>query len=154
MKIDRLPVARVRQVLPQAIRYWIYDPNVAMIGIGWPEHQGQLDENNLAIRFHVCNKYKPGFQLECAIERGDTQAPIPAEIAGIPTDIVQGQYQLHRFNTRQIRRSSTRITRAERFDLLHCGIGISSERVYGSGTLGALVRDRFSQQFSLVVTAS
>jgi hypothetical protein len=146
MKADRLPVARVRQVLPQAIRNWIFDPNVTMIGIGWPEHQGQLDENKLAIRFHVCSKYEPGPQLECAIEQGETQAPIPPEIAGIPTDIVQGQYQLHRFNIRQLSRSSTRATRAERFDLLHCGIGISSEKVYGSGTLGALVRDRFSQQ--------
>src|SRR5512145_1192605 len=95
MSIDRMQLAYARQALPIAVRNLIFDPNVTTIGIGWPEHKGMLDESTLAIRFHVRNKYEPGFQLESAIERRETGQPIPKEINGIPTDVIEGRYYLH-----------------------------------------------------------
>jgi hypothetical protein len=143
MSIDRMQLAYARQALPIAVQRLIFDPNITMIGIGWPEHKGTLDEHTLAIRFHVRNKFDPGFQLESAIERQATGQPIPKEINGIPTDVIEGHYYLHQtwsswWNTWWKPKSP----RTARCNPLHCGVGISSEWARGSGTLGALVRDR------------
>lgn len=143
MNIDRMQLAYARQALPVAVHNWIFDPNVTTVGIGWPEHEGILDESALAIRFHVRTKYEPGFQLESAIERNETRQSIPKEINGIPTDVIEGHYYLHQtWNRRWSTWWAPARPRAKRCNPIHGGVGISSERVHGSGTLGGLVRDR------------
>ncbi len=138
--IDRMQIARARAALPKAIRRWIYDPNITLVGLGWPEKNGQLDEGQIAIRFHVRNKFEQGLQLEYAIESKATHDEIPEEIDGIPTDVVQARYKLHQFWMGW--NSAPANQRAKACNPIQCGVSIGSERSYGAGTLGGLVRDR------------
>ena len=138
--VDRMQIARARVVLPKAVQRWIYDPNVTLVGLAWPEKNGQLDESTVAIRFHVRSKFQQGIQLESAIDRKATHDEIPEEIDGIPTDVVQARYKLHQFWTGWNRATTNQ--RAKACNPIRCGVSIGSERSYGSGTLGGLVKDR------------
>ena len=53
MNFDAMTLARARLALHDAIRTFLFDPNVNVIGMGYPEHAGQIAENELAIRVHV-----------------------------------------------------------------------------------------------------
>ena len=52
-----------------APRPHLFDPNVRMVSIGLPEKEGRIVEDELAIRFHVREKYETPFRLEAALER-------------------------------------------------------------------------------------
>lgn len=138
--VDQLQVARVRAVLPKAVRQWIFDKNVTMIGVGWPERDGVFDRSQVALCFHVREKFESGSQLESALIRGDTGGTIPEVIDGIPTDVLQAVPRLHQFWMGW--RTAQANQRARPVQPIQCGVSIGSERLYGAGTLGGWVIDR------------
>jgi endonuclease G len=142
MSFDRMTLARARLALGEAVRGWLFDPNVSLIGLGLPEREGRPQEDELAIRIHVRQKLS-GFALEAASEAGDTR-PIPPSIGGFPTDVPEGRYQPHRWpwpgSWRPWRPTTN--ARASRASPMQGGISISNERQHNYGTLGALVVDR------------
>lgn len=137
--VDKLQVGRVRAVLPRAIRQWIFDKNVTMIGVGWPERDGQLDRSRVTLCFHVRQKFETGPQLEGALRRGSTGGVIPEEIDGVETDVLEAVPRLQQFWTGWRTVPANPRGRAAR--PVQCGVGISCERLYGAGTLGGLVID-------------
>jgi len=142
MNLDPRTMAQARLTLHKATRDFLFDPNVNLMGIGHPEHLGRIAENELAIRFHVRQKLS-GMALEVATEAGYTQ-PIPAEINGFPTDVLQSTYHLHQLQTWRSwwQPPTSNNVRAISADPMQGGISISNEfqRVYG--TLGGKVYDR------------
>ena len=143
MNFDPGTMARARLALRTATRNFLFDPNVNLIGLGYPEHNGQLDENELAIRVHV-HKKLAGLELESATLVGYTR-PIPSEINGFPTDVIQGTYHLHQWQSwRSWWRPATTVRneRATSADPMRGGISISDEFHIASGTLGGKVYDR------------
>ena len=142
MIIDPITMARARHALHKATRGWLFDPNVNMIGIGYPEHEGQLYENELAIRVHVHEKLS-GLALETARAAGYTH-PIPSVIDGFQTDVLQATYRLHQWQSwrswwRPTTNTNERVLSA---DPMRGGISISDEFHLASGTLGGKVYDR------------
>ncbi len=135
MNIDQKTLAHARQALREAVRGWIYDPNVRMIDFGWRERGGKLVENELCIRVHVVEKIAPGPMLE-ATNEGVTRGLIPETIGGFPVDVPQGAYRLHQ----QWRPPA--LPRARRTAPMQGGISIANARLRGYGTLGGAVIDR------------
>jgi endonuclease G, mitochondrial len=131
---------RVRVAMQEAVRGWIYDPNVTLIDYGWPEHSGSLAKDELAIRLHVVNKLTP-LALEAATREGLTRGPIPGTFAGILTDVRQiGVIRPQQWWGGRWQRPAE--PRARRADPMQGGISISNAYTYGYGTLGGLVMDR------------
>lgn len=131
-------LSRARRAVWQAARTHLYDRNVNLIDFGFPERQGQLDEDDLNIRFHV-HKKLPEIMLQTAAEEGMTR-PVPRTVDGFRTDVIQATFQpeLPWWN------GSSRNGRAGRRDPLAGGISISNNRHFTYGTLGGLVVDRRS----------
>jgi endonuclease G len=130
----------VRTALREAVRGWIYDPNVMLIDFGWPEHGGVLAEDELAIRVHVVKKLtRP--ELELAARTGITGGLIPSEIAGLMVDVPEsGVLECHRWGWGgRPRRTGPR---ARRTEPMQGGISVSNAYTNGYGTLGGLVTDR------------
>ena len=136
MIIDRKTLAHARLALREAVRGWIYDPNVKLIDLGWPEQDGTLVEDELAIRVHVVKKIAQGPALEAAAQEGVTRGPIPASIGGFPVDVPQGAYRLHQWWQPPVP------PRARRAAPLQGGISVANGRIRGYGTLGGAVIDR------------
>ena len=142
MKFDPTTIARARLALRKATRDFMFDPNVNLIGIGHPEHNGQIAENEIAIRVHV-NQKLSGVALEAATAAGYTR-PIPSEINGFPTDVLQGTYHLHQWQAWRgwWRPATSGNERAMSADPMRGGISISDEFHMAYGTLGGKVYDR------------
>lgn len=142
MNIGRKSWARVRLAMREAVRGWIYDPNVMLIDFGWPEHGGTLDDTDLAIRVHVVEKFVGAPALELAIEEGITRGPIPDTIGGFPVDRPQsGKLKLHQWWWGGGWRRPAE-PRARRTDPMQGGISISNAYRNVYGTLGGPVIDR------------
>ena len=137
--IDRTTLARARHAMREAVRGWIYDPNVMLIDFGLPEPGGRLDEEELAVRIHVIEKFARGPELEAAIQEGTTHGPIPPTIAGFPVDVPQGTYRLHQWFGGWRRPADPR---ARYTAPMQGGISISNAYRYGYATLGGAVVDR------------
>lgn len=137
MKVDTRTMQRARRALRKAISRYLFDHNVSMIDFGYPEHLGQIAEDELAIRIHVRKKLS-GPQLEAAAKMGFTE-PIPETIDGFPTDVPEGIY-----HTQFFWNWPTTNPRALRTDPMRAGISISNALRHSFATLGALVRDRAS----------
>ena len=142
MNIDQQTLNRARGAAHEAVRRLIYDPNVLMIDIGWPEHGGVLYENELAIRVHVEKKIPQGPALEVATQSGVTRGEIPSFIDGFPVDIPQSPYRLHQWWSGGWQRPTP--LRARRTEPIQGGISVANGRIRGYGTLGGVVRDRTS----------
>ena len=142
MNIDRETWARARLAMREAVRGWIYDPNVRLIDFGWPEHGGTLVENELAIRVHVAEKIKQGPALEAAIRTGVTRGPIPNTIGGFPVDRPQGAYRLHLWWQPDDWSQQPSPPRALRAEPMRGGISVANRNIQGYGTLGGMVIDR------------
>ena len=141
MNIDSMTLARARLAMHKTNRTHLFDPNVNMIGIGHPEHQGQIAKDELAIRVHV-NKKLTGVALETATTTGYTR-PIPSVVDGFRTDVLQGTYQLHQWQSwRGWWRPMARDKRATSSDPMLGGISISDEFHVTYGTLGGKVYDK------------
>ena len=143
MSTDPLTLAYARMARQEAIRGWLYDPNVSVIGLGWKETEdGRIFKDRLAIRVHVKQKLS-GLALEAA----DT-TPIPKKIQDFDTDVVEGTYRPHWWVNREALTSS----RAKRADTLQGGISIGNERRNHFGTLGAWVVDRDDHDVSMILS--
>jgi endonuclease G len=140
MSIDEKNLARARSGIQQAVQGWIYDPNVMLIDFGWPERGGKLLEDELAIRVHVKEKYTRGLELEAAVDDGKTRGYIPDVIAGFPVDRPVGNYRLNQYYSSQWWRPPSQ--RARRAEPMKGGISISNANWNVYATLGALVKDR------------
>jgi endonuclease G len=110
-----------------------------LIEFGFKEQEGQLLEDELAVRFHVRKKLF-GHALEMAVEAGQTR-PIPKAIGMFQTDVSEGTYYPHRWNWRP-QWLAAPDARAVQTEPMRGGISISDEYHYAYGTLGGLVRDR------------
>jgi endonuclease G len=142
MNVDPLTMARARLALHKAAREFLFDPNVNLMGIGYPEHNGRIAENELAIRVHVSQKLR-GVALETATAAGYTR-PIPTQVDGFSTDVLQGKYHLHQWRSWRgwWKPATSRNERAMSADPMRGGISISDEFHLTSGTLGGKVYDR------------
>lgn len=129
-------LAHARLALREAVRGWIYDPNVRLIDLGWRERDGKLLEGDMCIRIHVVEKLPEGPTLEAAQLEGMTRGSIPDTIAGFPVDVPQGNYKLHGWWRPPVE------PRAARFAPMEGGISLANGRIRGYGTLGGLVVDR------------
>lgn len=138
MHPDTMTLAYARQALRLASRDYLFDPNVHFIDFGYPEHHGQIAEDELSIRIHVLEKLSD-YALEDAVQAGATR-PIPPTIGGFPTDVPVGKYRPHSWGNWS--RRTTTEPRAARSTPLRGGISISDERHNTYGTLGGLAFDR------------
>ncbi len=129
-------LAHAQLAMSEAVRGWIYDPNVRLIDLGWRDRAGKLVEGELCIRIHVVDKLPEGPMLETAMKEGVTRGAIPEAIAGFPVDVPQGNYKLHGWWQPPVE------PRASRFMPLQGGISVANGRIRGYGTLGGLVIDR------------
>jgi endonuclease G len=140
LEISQNTMARARLAMREAVRGWIYDPNVMLIDFGWPEKGGKLIEDEPYVRIHVIEKFTLGPELETAIKVGKTHSEIPDKIAGFPVDRPQGDYALHQPFWGWWSRPAT--PRARRNVPMQGGISISNAYRYSYGTLGGPVKDR------------
>lgn len=140
MYVDRMTMAYARRALYEARRAFLFDPNITLIDFGHPEHQGQIAEDELAIRIHVQRKLA-GVALETAVDAGATRL-IPPSIGGFATDVPQGSYRPHQWGWGGWRQRPATNPRSTSASPMRGGISISDERHYTFGTLGGLVIDR------------
>lgn len=134
----------IRSAMGEAVRRWIYDPNVMFIDYGWRVRDGVLrDQEAPCIRVHVIEKFPEPDLLDAAIQSGRTGGGIPDKIAGIDVDRPQGAFTLHQtgwsWGSRRRRPADPRKARS---DPMLGGISVSDAYRYIAGTLGGLVRDR------------
>lgn len=126
----------VRSAMREAVRHWIYDPNVTFIDFGWRIRGNKLrDDKPPCVRFHLKNKI-PKPELETAVQRGITNGPIPDKIGSFEVDRPVGKYRLHQW----WRPPSD--PRESRMAPMQGGISISDAYRYIAGTLGGAVIDR------------
>jgi hypothetical protein len=137
MELDSHTVRQANLALREAVSKHLFDRNVSMVDFGFPEHDGRIAEDEIAIRIHVHKKLF-GVQLETASNMGIT-TPIPESIGGFQTDVPQGSYYARFFGWWM-----PRVPRAMRSNPMRGGISISNASQYTYATLGGLVRDRTS----------
>ena len=146
MAFDSMTMARARLALRMATQQHLFDPNVRIVSLGLPEKDGEVVEDELAIRYHVQEKYTP-FELEAALASGQTQSdlaqPITVGRFRIQADVVQGKYAPHLWQRPtpwwRPPASNPRMARA---DPMRGGISISDEFHNAFATLGGKVIDR------------
>lgn len=142
MEFDALDLARIRQVVHQALPL-LADRNVGLIDFGLQRTRGVLT-GGLAVRCHVLKKFPGELALEAALERGDTSVDL-REVhlsSGYPIDVIEGRYQLASWGWPL--RVRPRGPRAARHNPLRAGISTSGAYLRGYGTLGGKVIDRAS----------
>ncbi|MCI0514633.1 transglycosylase SLT domain-containing protein, partial [candidate division KSB1 bacterium] len=132
--------------LLKAIQLWLYDPNVALIDLGWRFRTSQFDQMvpELAVRFHVYQKLTgAAFQ---AFAQQQPQRVFQAAVIGFGIDVIPVRYQLHwQFN--RLRGGPTQFRPAP---LLCGGMPITSPVAAHLGTLGGKVRDCETGQLMLL----
>ena len=142
---------RVRQGLDEAVRGWLYDPNVRYIDYGFPEKDTELRlDDEPHIRVHVVRKFQQGPALEAATGLGITRGEIPDQFAGIPVDRPQSSYRPHQppWSAGGWTPGGTGIfsqpvnLRTRRTAPLRGGISVSDQYRRIAGTLGGPVVDR------------
>lgn len=133
--------SKVRRAMREAVRRYIYDPNVAYIDFGWRERGGVLLEDEPPrIRVHVEKKFR-GAALEAAQDRGVTRAEIQGPILGYEVDIPQAVFRTGWWSGTGGWRQPVN-PRAGRFRPMRGGISVSNAYRNIYGTLGGLVTDR------------
>jgi hypothetical protein len=142
MDVDlNMMVAAKIALWSQEARWTLFDPNVMMIDFGHPEKSGQVDYDDVAIRFHLRHKV-PLFELEMAVESGLTRGKLPERLGGFKTDVQENQFRLNRWPWS--RSQSPIAHRNSRVVPLQGGISISDQFRQVYGTLGGIVIDRQS----------
>jgi hypothetical protein len=146
MQFDPMMLARARLAMRVAAREHLFDPNVRMVSVGLPEKAGQVIEDEIAIRFHVVEKYHTSIQLQSALAfgatRSDLRAPVRVGSFIFQTDVVQGKYHPHAWGWNPWQPAPPPNPRAQRSDPMRGGLSISDEFHYSYGTLGGKVIDR------------
>lgn len=143
MRIDPETMRQGRGALDEGVRSHLFDGNVTLVDLGRPFRDGDLRQDELAIRFHVREKLA-GLGLEAAVERGVTRE-IQQTIGGFPTDVLKGVYRpssLFGWPWWTGTWGRPVDPRAARSDPIRGGISISDAYTNGYGTLGGKVIDR------------
>jgi len=141
MSVEQKGWSNLRLAMKEAVRRYIYDPNVMFIDFGWRRRGGALlDKNPPCIRVHVIQKLPPS-ALAAARLQGITGGRIQDEIAGYEVDVPQGAFKLYQRGWGSGWRQPVD-PRTGRADPMQGGISVSNSYLYGSGTLGGLVKDR------------
>ncbi len=132
--MDSRDLKAARYAREVASAYYISNPRVTLIDIGWKITNGAYT-GELAVRVHV--QQKPA---EAAFEVLDQRYPsLVIDKSKIPyqSDIIQATYPLHLWWNPQ-----PASPRASMYDPLLGGISVSGKWVFGFGTLGGIVEDR------------
>jgi hypothetical protein len=123
----------------RAAAFHLYNPRVTLIDLGWKIRDGKLTDQ-LTVRFHVRQKPQgPSFEA-FAIQRPELVLPSETELE-FPVDYIEATYNTQ-IGTPSL--SAAAIQRDRSCDPLQGGISISNEWAYGYGTLGGVVKDRFT----------
>lgn len=114
-------------------------PGVTGVDVGY-KYVGGKPTDEVAIRVHVSKKKKNLPHAEM----------IPAEIEGVPTDVIERTFELHAFTARKKEDEITLMADTGKYSTLKGGIGIGPCRAIGGyvyvGTLGAIVKDNATNQ--------
>jgi endonuclease G len=136
-------MAHARLAINKAVLNHLYDPNVNLIDFGFRMNDQQvINENRLAIRFHVSHKYELGPQLESAISLGRTNMTLPESINEFDTNVIEASYKPDYLSWWGQWNRPPASARAQQKNPMVGGISISDENHNAYGTLGGLVRDR------------
>lgn len=114
-------------------------PGVTGVDVGY-KYVGGKPTDQIAIRVHVSKKKRTVAQNEM----------IPAEIDGVPTDVIERTFELHAFTARKKEDEITLMADATKYSTLKGGISVGPCRSIGGyvyvGTLGAIVKDNATSQ--------
>lgn len=135
-EISRQQIQVASHARKVASAYYIYNPRVSLIDIGWQITGGEITDE-LAVRVHVRNK--PDQAVFEAFSATNQDLVIEKDKIPFPNvDIIEANYPLQWFwfPSQPAHRRSTI------FNPLLGGISVSSEWLYGYGTLGGLVEDK------------
>jgi hypothetical protein len=137
MPIDIGELWAARDARRVAAAYYMSNPRVSLIDVGWKERDGKPTEE-LSVRIHLINK-----PTEAAFESFSMQNEaliIDKDKIPFKVDFIKAKYRLHSY------RWPTPYTdvneRARSCDPLRGGISISNGRFYNYGTLGGIVSDK------------
>jgi len=123
----------------RAAALYLHNPRITLIDLGWKVRGGKLT-NELTVRFHVRNKPQgPSYQA-FAVQHPELVLPSEADL-GFPVDYIEATYDSQLWSPLA---STPTMERDQVCDPLQGGISISNEWEYGYGTLGGLVKDRFT----------
>jgi hypothetical protein len=123
---DRASFEIIEAIITRIAREWADQPNLLGIVPALKSTRGYVREDILAIGFHVSEKVP----TEILADRGFR--PIPAEIDGIPTDVIVAR-------TRPIGTVDTKDTRSQMFDTLVGGIAVGNANMDVYGTLAMVL---------------
>jgi endonuclease G len=140
MELDRETLSRARLAVQEAVRRWIYDPNVMCVDFGWRESGGELVKDELTIRIHIIEKYQRGPMLETAVLMVRPAAPsqIISRVSNRSTGETTGYINISSWGGDPSQRAR-RIDQCKRDQHFGC---ISNSYA----TLGCLVKDRRSDK--------
>jgi hypothetical protein len=121
---DRSSFEQIETLAARILPEWAREKNVLGIVPALKVTEGRVDPGALVLGFHVDEKVEP----ELLEERG--YRPIPAEIEGIPTDVILARRPAHDGSVDE------RDTRSQMFDTLVGGIAVGNANMNAYGTLG------------------
>jgi hypothetical protein len=123
----------------RAAALYLHNPRITLIDLGWKVRDGKLT-NELTVRFHVRNKPQGPTYEAFAVQHPELVLPSEADL-GFPVDYIEATYDSQLWSPLA---STPTMERDQVCDPLQGGISISNEWEYGYGTLGGLVKDRFT----------
>jgi endonuclease G len=137
--LDQKELWKARWARDRAIAFHLFDPNVALIDVGWQieERQDNRVVENLRVRAHL--RHKPRGAAFEAYSAKNPERIIRAERIGFPVDIIEARYPLQWWYGYW---SPPILPRARVFNPLRGGVSVSRAWSASSGTLGGIVRDR------------
>jgi hypothetical protein len=123
----------------QAAALFLNNPRITLIDLGWKIRDGELTDE-LTVRFHVRQKPIGPTYEAFAVQHPELVLPSEADL-GFPVDYIEATYDSQLWGSLS---PAPTIQRAQICNPLQGGISISNEWEYGYGTLGGLVKDRFT----------
>jgi hypothetical protein len=123
---DRASFEVIEAIIARITPEWSGQPNLLGIVPALKTTGGYVREDTLAIGFHVSEK----LPTELLADRG--LRPIPADIEGIPTDVILAR-------TRPVGTVDTKETRSQMFDTLVGGIAVGNANMDVYGTLAMVL---------------
>jgi endonuclease G len=131
--IDIVTLGEAIQARNRAIGYYLYDPDVTLIDVGWKIKQGKITDN-LAVRVH--KRIKPRGEAFEVFAATYPERVVNEQKIGFLVDIIECDYHLQQWFL------PASPLRGRVIDPLQGGISISNEWSFGYGTLGGIVVDR------------
>ena len=121
---DRTSFEKLEEIITRISPEWLQQPNILGLAPALRTRGNYVQPDQLVIGFHVSEKVAP----ELLEDRG--YRPIPAEIEGVPTDVILAK-------RRPLDGSvDEKNTRSQMFDTLVGGIAVGNANMNAYGTLG------------------